>query len=438
MIVMKFGGTSVGSANRIEEVFQIVQPLRAQNPVVVVSAVGGVTDLLIEAGNKALKGLVDIAPIVQRHKAVIDALEQPDRLIQPLHEELYELLTGIRMIKEISPRTSDYLVSFGERISCQIVAAHFNRRGMAARYHFAYDIGMITDNNFQNALPLPEAYDLIRHQLSDTSYVPVVTGFVGKNKKGEITTLGRGGSDYTAAILGAGIGAEEIQIWTDVDGILTTDPRMVPQARNVPVVSFKEAAELAYYGAKVLHPKTIRPAMERGIPVVVKNTGHPAHPGTRIIADPPANGKLVKALSVKKNVTLINVYSLRMLEAVGFLARIFNAFAQHNVAVDMVSTSEVSVSITVEGQPNIDRVVEELSTFARVDVDTNYAIVCIVGEGMRRGVGIAGQIFKVMSDEGIAVEMISQGASDINLGFVIREAQVEKAVKRLHAVLFEG
>jgi aspartate kinase len=350
---------------------------------------------------------------------------------------MHELLTGIRMIKEISPRTSDYLVSFGERISCQIVAAHFNQRGMAAQYHFAYDIGMLTDNVFQNAQPLPEAYDLIRQHLSDTSYVPVVTGFVGKNKKGEITTLGRGGSDYTAAILGGGIGAEEIQIWTDVDGILTTDPRMVPAARNVPVVSFKEAAELAYYGAKVLHPKTIRPAMERGIPVVVKNTGRPEHPGTRIISDPPANGKLAKALSVKKNVTLINVYSLRMLDAVGFLARIFNAFAQHNVAVDMISTSEVSVSITVEGSQPIDAVVAELSTFARVDSDTNYAIVCVVGEGMRRGVGIAGQIFKVMSDEQIPVEMISQGASDINLGFVIKEKHVEKAVARLHAVLFE-
>lgn len=437
MIVMKFGGTSVGSASRIEEVFQIVQPVRDQNPVVVVSAVGGVTDLLIEAGNKALKGQVDISPIVQRHKSVIDSLGLSDKTIRALHEEMHELLTGIRMIKEISPRTSDYLVSFGERISCQIVAAHFNQRGMAAKHHFAYDIGMLTDNNFQNALPLPEAYDLIRQHLSDTSYVPVVTGFVGKNKKGEITTLGRGGSDYTAAILGAGIGAEEIQIWTDVDGILTTDPRMVPAARNVPVVSFKEAAELAYYGAKVLHPKTIRPAMERGIPVVVKNTGHPEHPGTRIISDPPANGKLAKALSVKKNVTLINVYSLRMLDAVGFLARIFNAFAQHNVAVDMISTSEVSVSITVEGHQSIDAVVEELSAFARVDVDTNYAIVCIVGEGLRRGVGIAGQIFKVMSDEHIPVEMISQGASDINLGFVIKETHIEKAVTRLHAVLFE-
>lgn len=436
MIVMKFGGTSVGSPERIEGVYQIVQQVRDQDPVVVVSAVGGVTDLLIAAGQKALEGEVDISAIEQKNNTVVAGLGLDADIIQDLHTELEDLLTGIRMIREISPRTSDYLVSFGERISCQLVAAHFNQKGMDAQHHFAYDIGMLTDDNFQTAQPLPEAYTQIGKNLADFSYVPVITGFVGKNQKGEITTLGRGGSDYTAAIIGGAIGAAEIQIWTDVNGILTTDPRMVKEARNVPVVSFKEAAELAYYGAKVLHPKTIRPAMERGIPVVVKNTGEPLHPGTRIVAEPPKSASVVKALSVKKKMTLINIYSLNMLDAVGFIGRIFNTFAKHRVAVDMVSTSEVSVSITVEGHQNISPIVEELREFARVDADHDYAIVCIVGEGMRRGVGVAGQVFKGMSDEHIPVEMISQGASDINLGFVIREIHVEKALKKLHTVLF--
>ncbi len=436
MIVMKFGGTSVGSPERIEGVYQIVQQVRDQHPVVVVSAVGGVTDLLIEAGEKALEGKVDISAIEQKNNTVVAGLGLDADIIQELHTELEDLLTGIRMIREISPRTSDYLVSFGERISCQLVAAHFNQKGMEAQHHFAYDIGMLTDDNFQAAQPLPEAYTQIGKSLAGISYVPVITGFVGKNQKGEITTLGRGGSDYTAAIIGGAIGAAEIQIWTDVNGILTTDPRMVREARNVPIISFKEAAELAYYGAKVLHPKTIRPAMERGIPVVVKNTGEPLHPGTRIVAEPPKSAAIVKALSVKKKVTLINIYSLNMLDAVGFIGRIFNTFAKHRVAVDMVSTSEVSVSITVEGHQDISPIVDDLSEFARVDADQNYAIVCIVGEGMRRGVGIAGRVFKGMSDEHIPVEMISQGASDINLGFVIREIHVEKALKKLHTVLF--
>ena len=438
MIVMKFGGTSVGTPARIQQVHEIVTRQSDQQPIVVVSAVGGVTDLLIEAGNKALKGEVDIKAVIAKHQAVIEGLGLDHDMIDDLHEELSSLLTGIMMIREISPRTADYLVSFGERISCQLVAAHFNNMGTKAKAYFAYDVGMITNDHFQQAQPLKEAYDLIEEKLSGLDHIAIVTGFVGKNKKGEITTLGRGGSDYTAAILGAGVKADEIQIWTDVDGILTTDPRLVPEAKNVPGVSFKEAAELAYFGAKVLHPKTMRPALDRGIAVVVKNTGNPEHQGTRILPESPTAAHTVKAISIKKNVTLVNIYSLRMLDAFGFLARIFDIFARNQVVVDMVSTSEVSVSVTVEDGQNIDPVVSDLSAFAQVRVEQGHSIICLVGEGMRDGVGIAGAVFDVMAQENIPIEMISQGASDINLGFVIKTPLAERAVKRLHKVLFEN
>ena len=305
MIVMKFGGTSVGSPERIDQVFQIVSPFEKQKPVVVVSAVGGVTDLLLEAGNNALQGKVDISKVKAKHQKVIDGLNLESDIIDEMHDELESLLMGIMMIREISPRTSDYLVSFGERISCQLVAAHFRNRGIPSQHHFAYDLGMYTDDNFQQALPLAKAFETLQERIHALDHLPIITGFIGHNSKGEITTLGRGGSDYTAAIIGAAVGAEEIQIWTDVDGILSTDPRIVKAAHNLPVVSFKEAAELAYFGAKVLHPKTIRPAMDRNIPVVVKNTANPQHPGTRILSDSPQSTTTVKAISVKKNVWLI-------------------------------------------------------------------------------------------------------------------------------------
>lgn len=437
MIVMKFGGTSVGSPERIEQVFQIVSPFVERKPVVVVSAVGGVTDLLLEAGQNALNGKVDISAVKQKHQTVIEGLGLDPGIIDAMHTELQSLLMGVMMIREISPRTSDYLVSFGERVSCQLVAAHFRNRGINAQHHFAYDLGMHTDEHFQQAAPLPSAYDTLKKNILALDHLPIVTGFIGHNQKGEITTLGRGGSDYTAAILGAAIGAEEIQIWTDVDGILSTDPRIVKVAHNLPVVSFKEAAELAYFGAKVLHPKTIRPAMDRDIPVVVKNTANPEHPGTRILADSPKSSKTVKAISVKKNVWLINIYSLRMLDAFGFMAKIFDIFSKHQVVVDMVSTSEVSVTVTVDAGQQIDPVVQELSAFAQVRVDKNLSIICLVGEGMKEGVGVAGSIFAAMAQESIPVEMISQGASDINLGFVVGQEHASKAVACLHKVLFE-
>ncbi len=435
---MKFGGTSVGNAARIRSVYHIVSSRISRRPVVVVSAVGGVTDLLIQAGKEALKGNVSITPILNKHQEILDVLDLPKDLVQQEHELLNTLLTGIQMIGEISPKTSDLLVSFGERISSQLVAAHFRQMGMASKAHFAYDIGMLTDHHFQEARPLAEAYSQLNAHIVQMDYVPVITGFIGKTPEGHISTLGRGGSDYTAAIVGAAINAEEIQIWTDVDGILTTDPRMVHQAKNIPIVSFTEAAELAYFGAKVLHPKTIRPAMDHQIPVVVKNTGNDQHHGTKIMPSSPKTKGTVKAISFKRNVSVVHIFSLRMLDAYGFLARIFNIFDKYKLAVDVVSTSEVSVSLTVDHLKQIESVLEELSTFAQVRTEHNKAIICVVGEGMREETGIVGDIFQVISQEDIPIYMISQGASDVNLTFLIEQAQTEKAVRALHSLFFEN
>jgi len=436
MIVMKFGGTSVGSPERIDQVFRIVQSQHEHQPLVVTSAVGGITDLLVNAGKQALLGKVSIEAIRDKHIQVLQGLGLPAHMLDAELKELHQLLTGIRMIGEISPRTSDLLLSFGERMSCQILAAHFTNKGIAAKHHFAYDIGMITNDHFMQAEPLAEAYTWISNHLSQVDYVPVITGFIGKTIDGVISTLGRGGSDYTAAIIGAAIQAQEIQIWTDVDGILTTDPRIVHTAMNVPEVSFKEAAELAYFGAKVLHPKTIRPAMDQQIPVVVRNTANIDHPGTRILPNVPQSQQRVKAISVKKNISLINIYSFRMLNAFGFLSRIFNIFEKFQIVVDVVSTSEVSVSVTVENGVELDPLVKELSGFAQVKVETNKSIICIVGEGLNNDVSIPGKVFQAISDAGIYVNMISQGASDINLSFVIDNQHAERAVATLHQVFF--
>ena len=437
MIVMKFGGTSVGSPERVRNVFEIVTSQQDKRPIVVVSAVGGVTDLLVQAGKEALEKRIDIRPIQEKHRQVLKGLNLALDLVDDLHKELEDLLLGIKMIREISPRISDLLLSFGERSSCQIVAAYFRQQGVAAQHHFAYDVGMTTTSDFQQAEPLPTAFQEIGKHLSQVDYIPIITGFIGKTVEGEISTLGRGGSDYTAAILGAGVGAEEIQIWTDVDGILTTDPRVVSQARNVPSVSFKEAAELAYFGAKVLHPKTIRPAMEKRIPVIVKNTGNPAHRGTRILPEVNVTDQVVKAISVKKGVTLVNIYSLRMLLAHGFLAKIFRIFEAHEVVVDVVSTSEVSVSLTVESPQNLNAAVKELSEFAQVRVEPDNAILCVVGEGLHRNHFVSSKALMALALRNIPVKMVSLGASDINLSIVIDQSSSKEAISALHAEFFE-
>jgi aspartate kinase len=436
MIIMKFGGSSIGSAMRIRQSADIIKQRLDKQPIVVVSAVGGVTDMIIDNANSAVKGEYDIEAIREKHTQILNDLELAEDLVNEELNEIEIIYKGLSIIKELTPKTFDIIQSFGERMSCKIVAGHLNKIGINAKPQRAYDIGMVTDNNFGCAEPLKEAYDLIKENLSEAQEVNVITGFIGKNKNNEITTLGRGGSDYTAAILGAAVGSEEIQIWTDVDGIMTCDPRVVEQAKSIKEVSFNEAAELAYFGAKVLHPKTIIPAVRNNIPVRVLNTYNPKHPGTLIVNKVSSKG--VKAIAFKKNTNLISIRSTRMLMAYGFLAKIFRVFEEHKIAVDMVTTTEVSVSLTVDDNKNLDKAIDELRKFSQIKIENDKSIVSIVGEVNGGANEILGKVFSKVCENGITIKMISQGASEINLSFIVNSEDIDKTVKLLHEHFFGG
>ena len=443
VIVMKFGGTSVGSAESIRNVIEIVKASLGRNPFVIVSAVSGVTDMLLAAAQRALDRKSSVRFIVkdveEKHRPVIEALGLDAGIVSEELAELEHVLFGISLIRELTARTTDYVVSFGERISSKIVAAFARKAGINAEAFNAYDLGMVTDANFGNAEILPATYEAIAAAVKGipAGVIPIITGFVGKTAEGEVTTLGRGGSDYTAAIYGAALNAEEIQVWTDVDGVMTADPKIVPDARTVDVVSFEEASELAYFGAKVLHPKTILPAMNKGIPVRVLNTFNPSGKGTLILKD-VGKGKRndVTAITCKKNIFVINISSARMLLAYGFLHHVFKLFDEFNVPVDLIATSEVNVSVTVERKFDISELVERLREFADVAVLSDRASISVVGNGIRSTPGIGGRLFSTLGKSGVNVEMTSQSYSDVNESIVIKEERLDEAVRALHDEFF--
>jgi len=439
MIVMKFGGTSMGNAERIQNVASLVISRLHEKPVVVVSAVGGVTDLLLQAGGVAQRG-GDYSKLLEKIKSIHDEILSTLKISLPeirlLFMQLSNTYAGISQLKEFSDRSNDLIVSFGERLSSRILAECLNMMGTPSKAFDAWDVGLMTTSDFTQAKLLPEAEKIIKKTISSLSLVPVITGFIGKDSAGEITTLGRGGSDLSAGIIGAAVDAKVIEIWTDVPGIMTADPRLIPEARSLPSVSFQEAAELSAFGAKVLHPKTIEPAMKKNIPVLVKNTFEPKHPGTTILARPQEAPGLI-AVTMKKNVTALNIYSTGMLEAPGFLSKIFRVLERHAMSVDVVTTSEVNVSLTLDNHDNLDAAKAELEEFAEVTVTKDRAIVCLVGEKFKTTPEIAGRVFGLLGSAGINIEMISQGASQINLTFVTSAEEAVKAVQLLHAEFFE-
>ena len=332
----------------------------------------------------------------------------------------------------------DAIVSFGERLSAALLAAVLNERGVWAQNVDTRKC-IITDDNFGSAAPLmDETFKATQQQLRaliGVAIVPVLGGFIGSTSRGETTTLGRGGSDYTAAIIGAALGVDEIQIWTDVSGVLTADPRVVANARSIPRLSFAEAAELAYFGAKVLHPKTLQPAVERDIPVRICNSRAPESESTLVGSETKKSPETVKSIAHKTGVTTVQITSARMLGAYGFLKALFEVFDQHQTAVDVVTTSEVSVSLSLDDTSSLPAIVKDLERFGTVSVEGAQAIVCIVGEGLRSTPGIAARIFSTISD--INVSLISQGASRINLTFAVEEARAAEAVRRLHQEFFD-
>jgi aspartate kinase len=440
MIVMKFGGSSVAGAEKIARVAGVVRGRLARKPVLVVSAFRGTTDDLLELARESLTGNVTrLDAISKRHREAAAELGVDAKPLEPLIEELAALARGISLLKELTPRTHDRVASFGERLSARLIAAAFTKAGIPARAVDAFEAGLITDERFGSAAPLPEAEAQLKTYFATVNVLPVVTGFIGRTRAGEITTLGRNGSDYSATILGAALGAEEIEIWSDTDGIMTADPRLVAAARPLGTLSFAEACELAYYGGKVLHPHTLVPAMAKNIPVRVLNTFKPDHPGTLIVANPPkaaAGSPILKSIAFKRRQLIVSASSPRMTSGPGFLARIFDAFARHEIDVDMVATSEVSVSATTASEKNVERAVAELTPEFEMSVERGQAVICAVGDGIQSVPGVAADVFSAVRSAGVNVRMISQGASKNNVAFVVEDADVERAVRALHERFF--
>ena len=435
MILMKFGGTSVGTAKTIETVFTLVQQALPRQPVVVVSAHSGVTDMLFDLAQRAPRGQTDIAAIEAKHKEILAALELPATLLDPLLQDLRDLATGMKLVGEASARAIDYCASFGERMSARTIAAYFSRRGMPAQAVDAFAAGLRTDSNFGRARPLPDDGRIARF-VRGVAGVPIVTGYIAMDASGNITTLGRNGSDFSASLFGNALDAEEIQIWTDVDGVMTADPKLVENPRPIPTMSFDEAAELAYYGGKVLHPATIQPAMEKSIPVRVLNTKRPESRGTVILPSIDGPGVKVRAIVHKKGVYLVNLVSTRMLAQSGFLAKVFDAAANHGIDVDLVATSEVSITMTTDSAQNLDRYVAELALLGEATVESAQAMICVVGHGIGNDPTIAAKVFSTLAEAGVRARVISQGAIKVRIAIVVAEADMAKAVVALHERLF--
>ncbi|MCB9888183.1 MAG: aspartate kinase [Planctomycetes bacterium] len=437
MIIMKFGGTSVGTPQSIANVLQLVQQQRAEDPVVVVSAFSGVTNALVELGNSAPRGAADLGPITLRHRQMLADLRLPGDLLDPLLGELADLTRGMQLVKEASPRAMDLLLSYGERCSARVVAAYFTAQGMPAVAVDAFAAGLRSDSNFGRARPVPDDGRIARaiDEARQTG-LPVITGFLAADKHGNITTLGRNGSDYSAALFGNALDVREIQIWTDVDGVMTADPRLVEGTRPIPTMSFGEASELAYYGGKVLHPATILPAMQKNIPVRVLNTHRPDSPGTVILPRYSEPGVPVRAVVHKPGIHLITLVSPPMLQQHGFLARVFAAAAEHEVDVDLVATSEVSITMTADRADHLQGFRDALSGLGEVSVESGHAMVCVVGQGIAAEPGVAAQVLGTLAEHRVRVRVISQGAIKVNIALVIDQADLARAVNALHRRFF--
>jgi aspartate kinase len=450
LVVMKFGGTSLEDAKAILRTAAIVRGRRERGmkPIVVVSAMAKVTDLLLAAAAAAGRGdkvgaLAIAARLRNRHVETISDLmcgeifTEVEAAVRRGFDLLDDLLRGIAAVGELTPRTNDNVVSFGERFSSRMVAGAFAQHGLNGVRVDSREC-IVTDDHYGKAVPQEAAIEAKLKEMVlpivEAGQTPVMGGFIGATAAGITTTLGRGGSDFTAALVGGGLHAEAIEIWTDVNGIMTTDPRICPDALRVRTISFEEAAELAYFGAKVLHPATILPAVQKSIPVWVLNSHNAENEGTKITAMAPPCASPFKSIAAKKRLTIIDIVASRMLMTHGYLKSVFDVFDRYHCAIDMVSTSEVSISLSVDSNERLPEICEELAKIADVKMEGHKALICLVGEDIRGRSGMSGRVFSAIKH--INVRMISQGASEINMSFMIEESDVEEAVRSLHAEFF--
>jgi aspartate kinase len=453
MVVQKFGGTSVADPAAIRRLIEIVRAARMRDgggPAVVVSAMNGVTDALLSiaaaaGGGSEADALARVAQLRERHHAAARDLAPSSgagSLVAEIDghcDQLCAIARALVVLREVSPRTLDVVAAMGELVSSRIVAAALTEAGLPAEWVDARRI-IVTNDDHTRAVPLARETQAAMHAsllpLLQAGRVPVLGGFVAATIDGHTTTLGRGGSDYSGALVGAGIDAEEIQIWTDVDGMLTADPRVIAAPRLVPQLSFAEAAELAYFGAKVLHPSTILPAVERNIPVRILNSRRPDGPGTLITEAGASDARPVTALASKRDVTVIDIRSSRMLMAYGFLRQVFEVFERFRTAVDVVTTSEVSVSVTVDDRRDIDAIVEALREFGEVCVEGEMALLCAVGDRLRNEPETAARVVRVLEE--VPLRMISQAASRRNITVIMRQGDLKHAMERLHEEFFQA
>lgn len=435
-------------ADAFRSVAAIVKLAVHSRPIVVVSAISGFTNSLLHSVALAVAGdarsaTKSLDADFERHLKIANELLNKD-LAATFVSAVGDARGKIRQLHKIiaahpvtSPPLQDEIVAYGEQLSSRLLLAVLRTIGLAARHVDARSC-IKTDETYGNAMPLSEtaaATEVELLPLVQAAQIPILGGFIGSTERGVTTTLGRGGSDYTAALVGAALNAREIQIWTDVTGVLTADPRIVPAARTIPVLSYQEAAELAYFGAKVLHPKTIQPAIDRNIPVRVCNSRAPKESGTLIVSESRAIPQTVKAIAHKNGITTVQVTSARMLGAYGFLRKLFEVFDEHKTAVDVVTTSEVSVSLSIDDASSLTELIPDLEKLGTVDVEKDRTIISVVGEGLRSTPGIAARVFSVISD--INISMISVGASSVNLTFMVDGAHASEAIQRLHRVCFE-
>ena len=435
VIVMKFGGTSVEDAAAIDRSCGIVKERISQRPFVIVSALGGATNGLLEAGSFAARGEIGKA------MTIADRLEYRHSELLPSTAEhfvrLRELLKALAAIGEFSPRTQDLVASYGEALSSLIFAERMKRLGCDA-VHIDARQCVVTDDRFGKAAPIMDVTSSRLEQAArshlDAGRVVVMGGYIASTLAGTVTTLGRGGSDYSAAIVGAALTAAEIQIWTDVDGMMTADPRIVSSAWKVKEISFDEASELAYFGAKVLHPLTVLPAVEKNIPVYILNSRKPKGTGTRITREARPCRNIIKSIACKREITVVTVSSSRMLMAHGFLKALFEVFDRHHTSVDMVATSEVSVSLTLDNVSSLEMIVQDLKQLGDVEVSSKKALICLVGNNLKYTPGVARRAFGSLAD--INILMVSHGASNINFSFLLDEKDANVAIQKLHGDFF--
>jgi len=460
MIVMKFGGTSVGSPKEIKRVVELVSK-EEEKKIVVVSAMSGVTDSLLSAANKVIELPSSVVEeevnkfhqeILKKHLSTAEEvisdnkiLEESKEAISKLADELKVALLGIGYLEELSMKSLDYVLSFGERFSVILVSGVLNSAGIQAKALTGHEAGIVTDSNFGAARPLHSknsAKGKLEPLLKE-GILPVVAGFIAADMDANITTMGRGGSDYTASMLGRYLNAKEVQIWTDVDGILTTDPKIIPEAKPIKTLSYVEAMDLAYFGAKVIHSKMIAPAMDADIPVRIKNTFNPESEGTLIVREQEKIETVVKAVAIHRNVDIVNLKGIGMAETPNIAGKVFTLLGDENINIIMISGSSESNLSFVLDRKDVPKAVDRLNErflgngIRNLDLMEDVCIITVVGVGMHGTKGIAAKIFQTVADEEVNIIMIAQGSSEVNISFIVEETDGDRVVKALHKKFIE-